>query len=101
MAVTFIAVAVSGILMLAHIRNGGLHGLHQWAGVAMAVAGLVHLAVNWRAFLALFRYRRAIIAGGLATILSVALFAAGSGERQHGRRPGPPCPEAGSRTVAR
>ncbi|MEN6532394.1 MAG: DUF4405 domain-containing protein [Bryobacteraceae bacterium] len=96
-AVTFVAVGATGIMMLAHIRSGALKGLHEWAGLVMAIAALIHLIVNWRAFTSLFRHKKAIVAFALATALSVALFAAGAARKDQGRgRPGgPPCVDTG------
>ncbi len=89
-AVTFAVVGVTGVMMLAHIRNGALNKLHEGTGFTMLVAGLIHLVINWRVFVSLFRYKRALVACGLAAALSVSLFVAGS--MQKGRRQGgPPC----------
>ncbi len=89
-AVTFTAVGATGILMLAHVRSFALHAVHEWAGVAMAVASVLHLIINWKAFLSLFRHKRAVIACGLAIISAVGLAAAASGHKGVGPRGGPP-----------
>ncbi len=88
-AVVFGAVASSGILMLLHVRSGALKELHEGAGIALAVAGLIHLTLNWRALTGLFRYRRAFVACALAAVLSLALFVTGAAEPKHDRRFGP------------
>ncbi len=90
-AVTFAVVGTTGIMMLAHIRSGALNTLHEWTGFAMVAAGLVHLALNWRVLVSLFRYRRALVACGLAAALSVALFVTGSMQKDRRRPGGPPC----------
>jgi hypothetical protein len=87
-AVAFAVVAITGVLMLMHIRSRALNGVHEMAGLAMAVAGVVHLVLNWRAFVALFRHRRAIVACAVTAALSVGLYVAGlmAPERPHGPR---------------
>ncbi len=76
-AVTFTAVATTGLLMLGDVGGHRLNPLHEMAGIAFAATGGVHLVLNWRAFTGLFRHRRAIVACGVATALSIALLALG------------------------
>jgi hypothetical protein len=82
----FVIVAASGALMLADVRSGVLRGVHEGAGIVLAVAGLVHFAVNWKAFSSLFRHRRTILGCALAAGLAVALFVASSNEGEHRRQ---------------
>ncbi len=77
----FVIVAASGTLMLGDVRNGALREVHEGAGIALALAGLAHLAVNWKAFSSLFRHRRTLWGCALAAILAVLFIAAGAGER--------------------
>ncbi len=84
-AVMFAVVAITGLLMLGPAHGGALRGLHEVAGIAMAIAGLAHLVVNWKPFLALFRHKRAIVGCALAAGLAVVLFFAGGNEAAHGR----------------
>ena len=92
-AVTFAAVAVTGVLMFFEVRSRMLHGLHEWVGVAFAVAGLLHLILNWRVFVAYFRRPVAVasVVVGVALCVVVAMFAALGEEREHGH--GPPSHE--------
>lgn len=101
-AVSFAVVAVTGVLMLSHIRSRAINGVHEMGGLVMATAGIVHLALNWRAFLALFRHRRAIVACAVTTALAAALFVAGlmAPERPRGpRSPGPGARQAGGASL--
>ena len=66
-AITFLAVSGTGILMLSHVRGGNVRGLHESTGILFALSGLVHLALNWRAFTACFRRRTALVTVAVAT----------------------------------
>jgi hypothetical protein len=71
-ALTFVVVAATGLLMLLHARLPGIKGLHEWMGVAFAVAGLLHLVLNWRPLLVCLRRRSAAVALGVVLVLCVA-----------------------------
>ncbi len=83
LAVTFTVAAASGMLMMAHLGGHAIQEFHETAGIALAVTAVAHLAINIKAFLALFRHRRAIAGCVAAAALAVALFAAGANERDH------------------
>jgi hypothetical protein len=87
-AVSFAVVAVTGVLLLVHIKGPAIKNLHQWVGLAFAVAGIVHLLINWRALAAYFR-QRAAIAGVIAGIVVslASLLAGGGGPPHHDGRP--------------
>lgn len=74
-ALSFAAVAITGLLMLLHIHFPGIKAIHDWMGVVLCVAGLVHLWLNGRVFLAHFRHRAALgaVAAGVVLLLA-ALF---------------------------
>lgn len=79
-SVTFLVVGITGILLAFHVKSGGVKALHEWIGYAFALAGIIHLGVNWRAFTVHFRQRSAILAVFAGIILSLAvLFAGGAG----------------------
>lgn len=74
LAVTFIAVSLTGILMLFHIRFPGMHPIHKWGGLLFVAAGVVHLLLNWKVFASYFKSSRGVWAASLsiaALILSV------------------------------
>lgn len=87
-AIAFLAVAGTGVLMLAHAGDRGLRGLHEMAGLLFAAAGVLHLAINWRAFLACFRRPAALVALIVTTALCAALALAhgGAGGSERGGR---------------
>lgn len=87
-SVTFLVVGITGILLAFHVKSGGIKALHEWIGYAFALAGIIHLAVNWRAFTVHFRQRSAILAVVAGIILSLAvLFAGGAGGKSGGANP--------------
>lgn len=71
-ALSFVVIAVTGLLMLLHVRLPGIKGLHEWMGVAFTVAGLLHLVLNWRPFLACLRRRSAVVAVAVGLALCMA-----------------------------
>ncbi len=75
-ALSFVLVAATGLLMLFHVRLPGLKGVHEWMGVVLCLAGLLHLVLNWRAFVCYFRRRSAIVAlaAGLLVCAGALLF---------------------------
>lgn len=89
-AVTYAVVAVSGILMLFHIRLQGVHSIHQWAGILFLIGGLIHILLNSRVLLSYFKSTKAVygtLAGVLTIVLLVSLFPfKGDGQRHgHGK----------------
>jgi len=71
LAFTFVPVALSGLLMLFHVRFDGLKNVHQWVGLAFTVFGAYHLAVNWKPFAKYLSNRDARIALALAAALTL------------------------------
>lgn len=83
MAVTFAAVAFTGILMLFHLRIPGVHSFHEWAGLIFTIAAAIHLSINWRVFTAYFKNSKAAIGVAIA-ILILALIALAAPQGNHG-----------------
>lgn len=77
-ALSFAAVAVTGLIMLLHLRVPGVKTIHDWMGVLLCLVGFVHLGLNSRTFMTHFRQKAAwgAVAAGLV-ILLVALFVPG------------------------
>lgn len=72
---TYIVVSVSGLFLIFHIRIGGnMMAMHEWMGYLFIAIGVLHLALNWRAFASYFRARRATIAVVACLLASGALF---------------------------
>ena len=84
-SVTFLVVGITGILLAFHVKNGGIMALHEWIGYAFALVGVIHLVVNWRSFVNLFRQRSALLAVTMGVVLSLAVMAAGSSGGKPGK----------------
>ena len=86
-AIAFTAVAITGVMMLCGVHRY-VKPLHEWMGLAMAIAGCIHLVLNWRALLSYFDRRSAQVAAGLTVLLCLLLLIAGShggpGDGHHG-----------------
>jgi drug/metabolite transporter (DMT)-like permease len=77
---TFLVIAVTGVLLL-FLDADRLEDLHGWMGLAFAIVGVMHLAINWRALATHLRQRR--ILAFVATLIAAGaalLLAAGIGE---------------------
>lgn len=73
-AVTFIAVAVSGIFLLFHQKIAGMHQIHEWGGILFLLAGLLHAAMNWRSLISYFSNKRAVLGAGAGVVCIVVLI---------------------------
>lgn len=97
---TFTAVAFTGVLMFFEVEAGPIKGIHEWMGVAFAIAGGTHLVLHWRVFWAKFKQRETILSlVGVALLCVLLLFASaggpGEGPEHHGRHGRPPLEESG------
>jgi len=91
--VSFLAVSITGLLLLFGVRSHGLGAVHEWVGVVFILALVLHLARNWRGMLAMFAVRRnqIIIAatGVVAALFIMAALPLGAGGGGHGHGGGP------------
>ncbi|WP_049785094.1 DUF4405 domain-containing protein [Desulfotalea psychrophila] len=76
-AVTYITVAITGILMMFHLRIQGIGALHQWGGVLFIIGGMIHLSLNWRVFTSYFKSNRSVLSvcAGVLALLLILLVA--------------------------
>jgi len=68
LAMAFVAMATSGLLMLLVDRFGfqvRMHPVHNVFGIIMIVAGVLHAAVNWKPLAAYLRPRWSMMLGVL------------------------------------
>ena len=75
---TFIVVGLTGILLLFHIDVRGIKHLHEWMSVVFLILCIVHLSLNWKAFLVHFKKGPvALSVIGIALLTVLLLFGAG------------------------
>jgi len=84
LAIGFIVISVTGILMFFHIENGVIKNLHEWIGLLFVGVGIFHLVINWKSFLSCFKNRPAIIS--LCVVSVISLLIAVSSENRDGSR---------------
>ena len=85
MALSFMVVALTGTLMLLHIKNRPLEHLHEWMGLFFVVAGIIHLLLNWNTLKAYLQQRPMKISLAVVLLLSLALLSGGS-QGTHGQK---------------
>jgi len=85
---SFLAVAVTGILLGFHIKSGGIVSLHEWLGYIFALFSLIHMTINWKSFCELFHCKTSIWATIAVMLIAVATFHAGE-SRVKKARPNP------------
>lgn len=73
-AVTYLAVSVTGVMLLMHMKYPGVYPVHKWGGILFVVAGIIHLLLNWRAFAS---YCKSLpgVAGLLAGVVMMLIIA--------------------------
>jgi hypothetical protein len=80
LAVAFVAMATSGLVMLVVDRFGfqlRMHPVHNAFGIIMVVAGLLHAGFNWKALTAHLRPGWAMALGALLAGVMVLLLLEG------------------------
>lgn len=82
--VFFVAVGVSGTLMLFHIQSSSLRVMHEWIGLAFVVAATLHLLLNWRPLMTHCKTRQALIALTVGAVLCTGFLFAGAAHEGHG-----------------
>ena len=86
-AVAFAVIAVTGVMLFFHLKNGPIMALHEWFGWLFVVAGTVHLLLNLRPLVAYLRRPAALISLGTALVLVAVLWIGGAQhEQEHHRR---------------
>ncbi len=85
--ISFIGIAVTGLVMLFDIGGGQIRAIHEWVGVVFVIASILHIVFNWIPF----KRRMAVWwVSGLSAVMSVlvigALFSSGGGAGGGGPR---------------
>lgn len=83
-AISFVLVGISGVLMLFHVRIGAMTVLHEWIGLLFVLAGVLHLILNWKIFAKYCKQRSVIITIISVAILGAALMLSGGDHDSHG-----------------
>ena len=84
---TFLLVAMTGILMFFRVKSSSLVDLHEWLGIFFLIAAVWHLTINWRSF-ASYLKNRAFWVGALGVALVCALIISLPSEGGRGRHRG-------------
>lgn len=81
--ITFLAVAITGLLMLFGVRSHAFSEVHQWIGLVFVGALALHLARNWRGVGAMLSAPKSrvflAVAGVLTALLLITSFPLGGG----------------------
>lgn len=80
-ATSYAAVSITGLMMFFHVRGPSINFLHEWGGLIFVVAGIIHLLINWKAFLSCIRKPLGLSAVIACALICLALILA-SGQRQ-------------------
>ena len=88
-AIAFVVIAATGMLLLCDVKNGPIMALHEGFGCVFAIAGAIHLLLNWRPLLSYVQLRRGLLSLGLALALAIGFGLVGLTHRggPHDRRP--------------
>lgn len=77
-AVLYSAVAMSGILMLFHLRGPGIRTLHEWGGILFLFVATIHLVFNWQIFISYMRRKSAVFGAGCGILIVAAMLLVGA-----------------------
>jgi hypothetical protein len=100
-AVAFVVIAATGVLLFFHVKNGPIMALHEWFGWVFVVAGVIHLLLNLSPLLAYLKRPAALVSVGVALALVALLWIGGAQhEGEHHRRGHGPGPDSGQSPAA-
>lgn len=86
--IAFVIVAITGVFLAFHITIGAMKEVHEWVGYTFVVISAIHVAINWKAFIARFREKSVILVISAGMMLSLAIFGLGVvGEKHHASNP--------------
>ena len=82
-AISFLIVSITGLLLMMHAGSRSVSSLHEWMGVLFIIAGAIHLVLNWKPFLACFRNRQGAVAILAVLVLSSLFLIGGLSNREN------------------
>lgn len=85
-AVAFLVISVTGVLLFFHVKNGPIMVLHEWFGWTFVVAGLVHVLLNIKPLFSYLRLRSGLASLAVALIVTAVLAIAGLNHKGGPRR---------------
>ena len=85
--IAFAVIAITGLLLFFHIKNGAIMTLHEWVGWGFVIAGILHVLLNWNPLLGYLKRRSAIVAISVSLLAVLALTVAGASKQHAGPRP--------------
>jgi len=88
LALTFLVVAMTGVMLFFHIGGGVIHPLHEWLSIVFLILSIIHLTLNWKMLWACLAQGPLKLSILLVVLLSaVLMLGAGSsdGKGPHGR----------------
>lgn len=74
---SFLVVAVTGILLFFHIKNGPIVVMREWLGMAFLLAGIIHMFAHLPQMLAYLRKPSCIASVALALVMAIMLVFVG------------------------
>ena len=78
---SFMVVAVTGTLMLLHVRNRSLGHLHEWMGLFFVAVGIIHVLLNWNVLKVYLKQTPMQISLVVVLLLSLILLSGGTQDR--------------------
>ncbi|WP_437735552.1 DUF4405 domain-containing protein [Sorangium sp. So ce1335] len=75
LALIFVPVGISGVLMLFHLADGFTEVLHEVLGAAFVLIIFLHVVINWKSMRSHFGKANFAIAAAAVTLLSAGLIA--------------------------
>lgn len=85
--VLFVVSTVTGVMLLLHWQGALVKASHEWLSLVFAAIAAWHLARNWKPFLGYLRRRAALVALGVALVVS-AVFTGLTAQNGGGLSPG-------------
>jgi len=89
LALTFMAVGVTGLLLFFHLGSRGIKNLHEWMSIVFLAVSILHLVLNWKPFLAFLKHRPVVVSIVLVTLLSGLLLLTAPKDGGRGRHGNP------------